>query len=80
MGPVRPSVESIDTAAFLNPADRSEHVEKQASYPGEDTSYTSQRELNGWSQLPTSEAYDLGTCIPGHPRYLQRFVQLFSSL
>ena len=49
MGPLRPSVESTDSQAFLNPTDRSDHVEKQASYPGEDTSYTSQRELNGWS-------------------------------
>ena len=31
-----------------NDSDQPDHVEKQATYPGEDTSYTSQRELNGW--------------------------------
>ena len=30
------------------PADGPDEVEKEASYPGEDTSFTSKRELNGW--------------------------------
>jgi MFS transporter, UMF1 family len=35
-----------ETVPFVS--EEGNQVEKQASYPGEDTSYTSQRELNGW--------------------------------
>jgi hypothetical protein len=50
MGPIRLSEEDPDTAQLVvdSTTEHPDHVEKQASYPGEDTSYTSQRELNGW--------------------------------
>ena len=52
MGPTRlpilPETETLDPEA-------PDHIEKQASYPGEDTSYTSQRELNGWFPLSRVE-------------------------
>ena len=38
-------------AETLGDSEAPDHVEKQASYPGEDTSYTSRRELNGWYLL-----------------------------
>ena len=43
------SLDSAPTAALLAPAaEGTEHVEKQAAYPGEDTTLTSPRELRGW--------------------------------
>jgi len=48
MGPIALPSDAPETAPLLNSADASDHVEKQASYPGEDTSATSKRELNGW--------------------------------
>lgn len=42
--PIQPATEADDPEG-------PDHVEKQATYPGEDTSYTSRRELNGWSSL-----------------------------
>ena len=46
MGPLPTSID--------NPSpDMPDQVEKQAAYPGEDLSYTSQRELNGWLLPPT---------------------------
>ena len=48
MGHIRLPSSTPQVPPFLNDADHPEHVEKQASYPGEDTSYTTQRELNGW--------------------------------
>jgi len=44
MGP-QATQEPADNAATPEIPDQ---IEKQAAYPGEDVSYTSQRELNGW--------------------------------
>jgi len=52
MGPGQDSIEPSESAPFLGDTEHSDHVEKQASYPGEDTSFTSQRELNGWYIIP----------------------------
>jgi len=52
MGAARLPAERPDPATVLTDSDQPDHVEKQASYPGEDTSYTSQRELNGWYLSP----------------------------
>jgi len=48
MGPVVLPADAPESGPLLNNADAADHVEKQASYPGEDTSPTSKRELNGW--------------------------------
>jgi MFS transporter, UMF1 family len=54
MSPLGSTGDSLDsmptatTALLSSAADASDHVEKQASYPGEDTSLTSPRELRGW--------------------------------
>jgi hypothetical protein len=45
MGPIRLPIDEPEGA---DQPDHTDHIEKQASYPGEDTSFTSQRELNGW--------------------------------
>jgi Vacuole effluxer Atg22 like len=48
MGETRePNLISADVVA----ADGTEGIEKQAAYPGEDTSFTSKRELRGWYVL-----------------------------
>jgi hypothetical protein len=51
MGPTRLPIEGTESERLLNDTEHPDHIEKQASYPGEDTSYTSQRELNGWYSL-----------------------------
>jgi hypothetical protein len=38
--------EAVDTATAAT--EEPDHIEKLAAYPGEDVSFTSQRELNGW--------------------------------
>jgi hypothetical protein len=55
MGPTRLPIPPADAVVD---AEAPDHVEKQASYPGEDTSYTSQRELNGWYSRPGRSAAD----------------------
>jgi hypothetical protein len=52
MGPIRLPPDDTDSPGVDQTDDvravRHDHVEKQASYPGEDTSFTTQRELYGW--------------------------------
>ena len=53
MGAARlPAAATPDPALVSDDTDHPDQVEKQASYPGEDTSFTSQRELNGWFYRP----------------------------
>jgi MFS transporter, UMF1 family len=48
LGTLGDSLASTPTPPNALPGETSDHVEKQASYPGEDTSLTSPRELRGW--------------------------------